>query len=105
MTPKAGEVYILDLGFQGKVRPVVIRSREDPNSPRALSVCVPLTTENRGSKYEVVMVRVPWLKLQGVANTLAIGAAGRHELTNRRGRFDAATVERIKAAIRWTFDV
>ena len=29
MTPKVGEVYILDLGFEGKVRPVVIVSRED----------------------------------------------------------------------------
>jgi len=105
MTPKVGEVYILDLGFQGKVRPVVIMSREDPQAPRALSVYVPLTTENRGSKYEVLMPRVPWLKLQGVANTQAIGTASHHELTNRRGRFDTATVERIKAAIRWAFDL
>ncbi len=30
MIPKVGEVYMLDLGFQGKMRPVVIMSREDP---------------------------------------------------------------------------
>ena len=74
MTPKVGEVYPLDLGLKGKVRPVVVLSREDPDAPRALALCVPLTTENRGSRYEVPMPRVPWLRLQGVANVQAIGA-------------------------------
>ena len=36
MTPKVGEVFMLDLGYEGKVRPVVIMSREDPQAPRAL---------------------------------------------------------------------
>jgi len=55
MTPKAGEVYIVDLGVKGKVRPVVVVSREDSNAPRALSVVVPLTSQSRGSRYEVKM--------------------------------------------------
>ena len=38
MTPKTGDVFIVDLGFDGKVRPVVVVSREDPDAPRALSV-------------------------------------------------------------------
>ena len=50
MTPKVGEVYMLDLGYEGKARPIVIMSREDPNSPRALSLFVPLTKETRGSQ-------------------------------------------------------
>ncbi len=37
MIPKPGEVYLVDLGMAGKVRPVVIVSREDANAPRALS--------------------------------------------------------------------
>ena len=84
MTPKVGEVYMVDLGYAGKVRPVVVMSREDSNAPRALALCVPLTTENRGSRYEVPLPRVPWLKKQGVANVQAIGPAGFHELTDRR---------------------
>ncbi len=32
MTPKVGEVYMLDLGYQGKVRPIVIMSRERSSS-------------------------------------------------------------------------
>lgn len=105
MTPKVGEVYFVDLGYQGKVRPVVVMSREDDTAPRALALCVPLTMENNHSRYEVPMPRVPWLKKQGVANVQAIGAAGFHELHDRRGKFDAATVAKIKDAIRWAFDL
>ncbi|MBE0539947.1 MAG: type II toxin-antitoxin system PemK/MazF family toxin [Verrucomicrobia bacterium] len=105
MTPKVGEVYLLDLGYEGKVRPVVVMSREDSEAPRALALCVPLTTENRGSRYEVPMPRVAWLKKQGVANVQGIAAAGFHELTDRRGQFDPATVSKIKNAIRWAFEL
>ncbi len=105
MTPKVGEVYIVDLGYAGKVRPVVVMSRTDSDAPRALVLCVPLTTENRGSRYEVPMPRVPWLKKQGVANVQAIAPAGFHELTDRRGQFDEATVSKIKEAIRWVFEL
>lgn len=105
MTPKVGEVYVLDLGYEGKVRPVIIMSREDPQSPRALSLFVPLTKESRRSKYEVSLPRVPWLKLQSYANVQGMGSVGHHELTDRRGRFEAAVVERIKDAIRWAFDL
>jgi mRNA interferase MazF len=105
MIPKVGEVYMLDLGYEGKFRPIVIMSREDAQAPRALSLFVPLTKESRGSRYEVTMPRVPWLKLQSYANAQAIGTVGHHELTNRRGRFEVATVAKIKDAIRWAFDL
>lgn len=105
MTPKVGEVYLVDLGYEGKVRPVVVLSREDSEAPRALALCVPLTTENRGSRYKVPMPRVPWLKKQGVANVQGISAAGFHELTDRRGRFDPTTISKIKDALRWVFEL
>ena len=105
MTPKVGEVYMLDLGYQGKVRPIVIMSREDPVAPRALSLFVPLTKEFHGSRYEVTMPRVPWLKLQSYADVQAIGSVGYHALTDRRGRFEPAVVGNIKDAIRWALDL
>ena len=105
MTPKVGEVYILDLGAEGKTRPVVIMSREDPQAPRALSLFVPLTKESRGSQYEVAMPRVPWLKLQSYANVQGLGSVGHHELTDRRGRFESTVVAKIKDAIRWAFEL
>jgi mRNA-degrading endonuclease toxin of MazEF toxin-antitoxin module len=103
MTPKVGEVYMLDMDYQGKTRPVVIMSREDDNAPRALALFVPLTKESRPGNYEVTMPRVPWLKLQSYANVQAIGAAGFHELTDKRGTFDADVVAKIKTAIRYVF--
>jgi mRNA interferase MazF len=105
MIPKVGDVFMLDLGYDGKVRPVVIMSREDSNAPRALALFVPLTKQSRGSNYEVEMPRVPWLKLQSYANAQAISWAEHHELTDKRGRFEAATVDRIKNAIRFVFDL
>jgi len=103
--PKVGEVFLLDLGFEGKMRPIVIVSREDPDAPRALSVFVPLTKESRGGRYEIAMPRVPWLKHQSYANVLGMGAAEWHELTVRRGRFNADTVAKIKSAIRWMLEL
>jgi mRNA interferase MazF len=105
MIPKVGEVYMLDLGYEGKIRPVVIMSHDDPLSPRALALFVPLTKEFRNSRYEVALPRVSWLKLQSYANVQGIGSVGHHELTDRRGRFEAAVVTRIKDAIRWAFDL
>jgi mRNA interferase MazF len=105
MTPKPGEVCLVDLGMAGKLRPVVIVTREDANAPRALSVIVPLTSQNRGSQYEVQMPRVPWLKHQSFANVQAIAAYEHHELLERRGRFDQTALEKIKAAIRWALDL
>ena len=103
--PKIGEVFMVDLGYEGKVRPVVVMSREDPEAPRAVALCVPLTSQLRGSSYEVTMPRVPWLKLQSYANVQGIGSAQFHELCDKRGRFEPAVISKIKDAIRFAFDL
>jgi mRNA interferase MazF len=64
-----------------------------------------LTTEFRGSRYEVQMPRVPWLKLQSYANAQAMGSAEYHELNVLRGRFDKTVMAKIRDAIRWTLDL
>jgi len=53
MSPLPGEVWLADLGLAAKTRPVIIVSRRDPDPPRALVLYVPLTTQGRGSAYEV----------------------------------------------------
>jgi mRNA interferase MazF len=105
MTPNPGEVYLVDMGYEGKVRPVVVVSRTDPAAPRALCTVVPLTTQNRGSRCEVAMPKVPWLKHLSFANVQALATYERHELLERRGRFDAPTMASIKDAIRWALDL
>jgi hypothetical protein len=46
MTPKIGEVFMLDLGCEGKVRSVVIMFREDPQAPCALALFVSLAKQS-----------------------------------------------------------
>jgi mRNA interferase MazF len=104
MIPKVGDVFMIDLGFKGKVRPAVVVSREDPDAPWALSVLVPLTKQNHGTRYEV-LPRVPWLNLQSHANVLGLASVEYHELKDKRGRFEASVVAKIKDAIRWTCDL
>ena len=103
--PKIGDVFIVDLGEAAKVRPIVIVSCEDDRAPGALAMAVPLSLENRGSKYEVAMPRVPWLRSQGIANVQVMASISWHQLTNYRGRFDRSVITKIQDAIRWALDL
>ena len=69
MTIKPGEVYRVDLGISGKVRLMVVLSRQDPDAPRALSVCAPITTAFRESKYEVELPHLAFLRAKSWVNT------------------------------------
>ena len=72
MNPKAGEVWLADLGLVAKTRPVVILSRDDPDAPRVLFIYVPITRQNRGSSYEIQLSWVPWLDPESTANVQGI---------------------------------
>ena len=61
MKAKPGEIWLADLGLAAKVRPVLIVSRHDPEAPRALTLYVPLTTQHRGSRYEIPIGHLPFL--------------------------------------------
>jgi mRNA interferase MazF len=61
MTPARAEVWLLDLGMEGKVRPALVVSVAYGDSDRALVTILPHTTSLRGSQYEVA-VNVPFLK-------------------------------------------
>ena len=65
----------MDLGIKGKVRPLMVVSRQDDAAVRALSVCVPLTTEIKGGNYEVPLPGVKFLpgNDRGVANVQGAG--------------------------------
>jgi mRNA interferase MazF len=68
MAAKQGEVWLADLGLAAKTRPVVILSQDDPQAPRALVTYVPLTTQNRGSPYEIELGNLRFLKELSVVN-------------------------------------
>src|SRR5262245_35775098 len=72
MAAKQGEVWLADLGLAAKTRPVVILSQDDPQAPRALVTYVPLTTQNRGSPYEIELAKLRFLRELSVANIQGI---------------------------------
>ena len=96
---------MIDLGFEGKVRPVMIVSRHDPNAPRALVIAVPVTTKYRGSKYEVAMPRVPWLRERSYANVQGLESWETVELQRKIGKFETSAIAPVKEAIRWALDL
>ncbi len=105
MSPRPGEVYRADLGLAGKVRPVLVVSREDDEAPRALTICVPLTLQNRGSRYEVAMPRVKFLREAGFANVQGTSAFKTVELVGPIGRFEPSAMKPVKEALRWLFEL
>ncbi len=95
----------MDLGISGKVRFFVVVSRHDDDSPRALALCVPITTQNRGSKYEVELPRVRFLRELSYANVQGLQAIQYHEMEGPVGRFSAPTLALIREAIRYAMDL
>ncbi len=61
MTPTRGEVWLFDLGMEGKVRPALVVSVAYGDRDRALVTILPHTTSLRGSPHEIP-VNVPFLK-------------------------------------------
>jgi len=88
-----------DLGFAAKFRPVVIVSRHDPDPPRALVIYVPITTQNRGSPYEVTLPKTRFLQQGSVANVQGIASIPTVRLGRRLGTLPAEKLKEIKQAI------
>jgi mRNA interferase MazF len=105
--PRPGEVYWVDLGMVAKQRPLMIVSREDAHAERALAVCIPLTTQIRGGKYEVPIPRVRWLPGAdaGVGNILGLTSIEFHRLTRKAGRFESPVLSQVRAAIAWMLEI
>ena len=105
MNPRPGEVWIADLGFAAKFRPVVIVSRQDPDPPRALVIYVPITTQGRGSPYEVVLPKTRFLQEGSVANVQGIASLPTVRLGRRIGTLPTETMSEIKKAIAWALEL
>lgn len=101
MQPRPGEVWLADLGLAAKTRPVVVVSRYDENPPRVLVTYVPLTSEDRGSQYEVKMPILPFLRLGGVANVQGIASLPQKRLERRLGALPPEVMNEIKNALRF----
>jgi mRNA-degrading endonuclease toxin of MazEF toxin-antitoxin module len=105
MKTKPGEVYRVNLGMGGKVRMMMVVSREDSSAPRALSICAPITTVNRGSAYEVELPSRPFLRERSYANIQGLQAIQHQELQGPIGMFHGKVMEQIRGAIAYTFGI
>jgi mRNA-degrading endonuclease toxin of MazEF toxin-antitoxin module len=107
MNPKPGEVYWVDLGLKGKVRPLLIVSRQDDDAVRALCACVPLTTEIKGGKYEVPLPRVKFLpgNDRGVANAQGITAVEHFRLGKRAGEFYPEVLAQVRDTLAYLLEL
>ena len=105
MSPHPGEVWLADLGLAAKTRPVVIVSRNDPDTPRALVIYVPLTTQNRGSKYEVELPPLRFLRAPSVANVQGVASLPVTRLERKLGELPNDVLHRIRQALAFALDI
>ena len=105
MSPGPGEVWLADLGLTAKTRPVVIVSRHDPDSPRALVICVPLSTQNRSSLYEVEVPKLSFLHAASVANVQGIASIPTMRLERKLGVLPNRILDEIRRAILFALDL
>jgi mRNA interferase MazF len=105
MTTEPGQVYMVDLGIAAKVRPMVVVSRRDDDAPRALSICAPITTSYRESKYEIAIGKPRFLEQKSFVNVQGLQAVQHHELKRMIGRLTEDQVSEIRKALSWTLDL
>ena len=105
MSPPAGEVWLADLGLTAKTRPVVILSREDANAPRDLAIYVPLTTQYRGSRYEVMLPKLKFLREESTANVQGIGSIAVPRLQYKIGNVSQSVLDKIREALRFALNM
>lgn len=99
MSPRRGEIWVADLGYVEKTRPVIIISRDDTNPPRAITTYIPITKENRGSAYEVDLAELGFLEAGSVANAQAVGTAGTHRFLFRKGTMSPELLKKVEEAL------
>ena len=89
----------------GKVLMWVVVSKEDPDAPRALSLCVPITSSTRGSAYEVELPARPFFRTKSFANVQGLQAIQHHELEGPIGNIYGQALEQIKEALRMAMNL
>jgi mRNA interferase MazF len=105
MAPRPGDVFMIDLGMPGKVCPGVVLSREDDAPPRDLILVGPLTTEFRGSRYEISVGKPKFLREPSWVNLQGVQSMRPAVLLRHLGGIDPATMAHVKTGLRFVFDL
>jgi mRNA interferase MazF len=95
--PRRGEVWRVDLGLAGKVRPAVVVSAYPQEADYALIAVVPHTTSVRGSIYEVNLA-ISFLQA-GAFNVQGLTPLPPVRFLNRMGNLTDDQMTQIEQAI------
>ena len=99
MSPRHGEVWLVDMGMTAKTRPAVVLIVDNLNAPRSLVIHVPITRQNRGSELEVPLGHLGYLDQESVANVQAIGSLPSVRFEKRLGVLPADDLRAVKKAL------
>lgn len=92
-----GELWVVDLGYLGKIRPVLVISIPFRDTDRTLVVVIPHTTSVVGSRFEI---SVPHATLQqGAFDVQQIAAIPAAKFIRKLGAFTGQQLETIEKAI------
>lgn len=80
-------------------------SREDSDPPRALSLCVPITSAYRESEYEVELPSRPFFRMKSYANVQGLQAIQNHEMHGPIGTIYGEPFERVRTALKFALDL
>ena len=103
--PAPGEVWLADLGIQGKTRPVLVLAYPAAADARALAVVAPLTSQLRGMRGEVDLRKPRWLPKRSAVNVQGLASFDRHGLIRKLGCLDATAMAQVKTALRDLLDL
>jgi mRNA interferase MazF len=96
-TAQRAEVWLVDLGYLGKVRPCLVMSVPADLVDRALVTIAPHTTSPRGSRFEV-QSNVSFLK-PGVFDAQNLVTIPHAKLMRRLGRLSDAEMDAVALAV------
>jgi mRNA-degrading endonuclease toxin of MazEF toxin-antitoxin module len=95
---KRGEIWLADLGYVGKVRPVLILSVEPGDEDRALVTYVVRTTSVRGTAYEILH-HVRGMK-PGAFDAQGIGTTDRSHFLRKLGVLEETFMRQVEGKTR-----
>ena len=98
--PRPGEVWFADLGLVEKSWPVLVLASPQPDDARALAIVVPLTSQIRGLRGEVLLGKLRWLPKVSAVNVQGLASFDPAKLARRLGMLSAEHYGAVKAALR-----
>ncbi|HEV7570095.1 MAG TPA: type II toxin-antitoxin system PemK/MazF family toxin [Thermoanaerobaculia bacterium] len=95
--PCRGEVWLVDMGMEGKIRPCLVLSVPAGDSDRALFTVVPHTTSLRGSRLECAQ-HVSFLKA-GAFDAQGVTPVPRPRFMHRLGTLNTPQLREVETAV------